>query len=74
MGARIVAVVNALDAMTSNQPYRSALPARATREEIAGGSGRQFDPGVVKLFLSLPEVIWHSLRNQIATQAGAQRP
>lgn len=65
LGARIVAIVNALDAMTSNQPYRQALAPSAARKEIVRWSGRQFDPDVVKVFLSVPESVWYSLRNQI---------
>jgi cyclic di-GMP phosphodiesterase len=68
LGARIVSVVNTLDAMTSNQPYRAAQPFSAAREEIVRCSGRQFDPKIVKVFLSIPESIWHDLRKQIAQQ------
>ena len=58
LGARIFAVADTLDAMTSDRPYRSALPFAVAREEIAQQSGRQFDPSAVKAFLSVPEEIW----------------
>ena len=64
-GARIVAVAEALDAITSDQPYRAAQPFSAAREEIISGSGRQFDPGIVKMFLAIPESVWHDLREDI---------
>lgn len=57
LGSRIFSVADALDAMTSDRPYRKALPFAAAREEILRESGRQFDPDVVKAFLSIPEKI-----------------
>jgi response regulator RpfG family c-di-GMP phosphodiesterase len=50
LGARIFAVADALDAMTSDRPYRDAMPWGAAVEEIAAQTGRQFDPGVVAAF------------------------
>jgi diguanylate cyclase (GGDEF)-like protein len=51
VGARIFAVADALDAMTSDRPYRSARPWEAAAEEILSESGWQFDPGVVEAFV-----------------------
>jgi len=50
LGARVFAVADTLDAMTSHRPYRRALPWSQARAEILGGSGRQFDPDVVEAF------------------------
>jgi response regulator RpfG family c-di-GMP phosphodiesterase len=50
LGARVFAVADALDAMTSDRPYRRALPWRRAREEILSQSGKQFDPDVVEGF------------------------
>jgi ribonuclease P protein subunit RPR2 len=50
LGARIFAVADALDAMTSNRPYRRALPWAVAGREIVGESKKQFDPAVVKAF------------------------
>jgi ribonuclease P protein subunit RPR2 len=50
LGARIFAVADALDAMTSDRPYRRAQPWSAARREILAQSGKQFDPAVVKAF------------------------
>jgi response regulator RpfG family c-di-GMP phosphodiesterase len=66
LGARIAAVANALEAMTSPRPYRTALSHSAAREEIQRCSGTQFDPAVVKTFLSMPENIWDGLSREIA--------
>lgn len=55
LGARVFAVADTLDAMTSDRPYRSALPVSAARQEILRESARQFDPKVVEAFLSIPE-------------------
>jgi len=66
LGARIFAVADALDAITSDRPYRSALPFSAAHEEISSGSGRQFDPAVVRAFLSIPESVWEEIRRGIS--------
>jgi response regulator RpfG family c-di-GMP phosphodiesterase len=50
LGARIFAVADALDAMTSDRPYRRAVPWGGAVEEIVAQSGRHFDPGVVAAF------------------------
>ena len=55
LGARIFAVADALDAMTSNRPYRSARPWEAAAEEIVSESGWQFDPDVVAAFVAREE-------------------
>jgi diguanylate cyclase (GGDEF)-like protein len=49
--ARIVFVCDAWHAMTSDRPYRPALPPKAAVEELAAGAGGQFDAGVVDAFL-----------------------
>lgn len=50
LAARIIAVADAFDAMTSDRPYRKALAAEEAREEIRRGEGSQFDPEVVRAF------------------------
>jgi len=52
LGARIFAVADALDAMTSHRPYRRAMSWQAARTEILGQRKRQFDPDVVDAFVS----------------------
>jgi putative nucleotidyltransferase with HDIG domain len=65
LGARIVSVANTLDAMTSDRPYRARSPHSVARDEIIQGSGRQFDPETVKVFLSMPENLWTDLRKDL---------
>jgi len=52
LGARIFAVADALDAMTSHRPYRRALSWQSARTEILNQRKRQFDPDVVDAFMS----------------------
>src|SRR5437762_4027258 len=51
LGARIVAVVDAYDAITQERPYRRALSADEAREEIIAGAGTQFDPELAQTFI-----------------------
>lgn len=53
IASRIVAIVDAYDAMTSDRPYRKALSKEAAIWEVKRCSGSQFDPQIVDLFLSL---------------------
>jgi HD-GYP domain-containing protein (c-di-GMP phosphodiesterase class II) len=53
LGARIVAVVGAWEAMRSDRPYRKALSREKAVEELRNGSGTQFDPKVVDAFLTV---------------------
>ena len=53
LGSRIVAVIDAYDAMTSDRPYRKALPKEHAISELRKGSGTQFDPGVVDVFVGI---------------------
>jgi HD-GYP domain-containing protein (c-di-GMP phosphodiesterase class II) len=50
-GARIVAVVDAFDAMISERPYRPPRSVRGALAELQRGAGTQFDPDVVRAFL-----------------------
>lgn len=73
LGARIFAVADCFDAMTSDRPYRKALGYDRTRQELIDCSGTQFDPSVVEAFLRIPEREWmdirHSSLEEIAEQA-----
>jgi putative nucleotidyltransferase with HDIG domain len=68
IGARIFAVADALDAITSDRPYRTARSFDVARDEILHCSGTQFDPGVVEVFLRIPNELWHELRAEITNQ------
>ncbi len=50
MSARIIAVVDAFDAMTNDRPYREAMPAAVALAELRRQAGTQFDPAVVEAF------------------------
>ena len=52
IGARIIKVADAIDAMLSDRPYRKALSVPVVREELLEFCGTQFDPGVVHAILS----------------------
>jgi putative nucleotidyltransferase with HDIG domain len=65
LGARVFSLVDTLDAITSNRPYRSAQTWDVAREEIKCRSGQQFDPRVVATYLSLPEKIWEDLAKDV---------
>jgi len=62
LGARIFAVADALDAMTTDRPYRTSLPFSAARQEIIKNSAIQFDPAVVRTFASITEARWLHIR------------
>ena len=55
--ARIIAVADAYDAMTSDRPYRKAMSPFDAKEVIERGAGKEFDPDVVGAFL-------HAFRKQ----------
>jgi response regulator RpfG family c-di-GMP phosphodiesterase len=62
LGARIFAVGDTLDAITSDRPYRAAQSYQRAREEILANSGTQFDPAVVAFFREFSEADWKKLR------------
>ncbi|MBU4226707.1 HD domain-containing protein [bacterium] len=53
LGARILAVADAYDAMKSDRPYRKALTEEAAIQEFKRGSGSQFEPKLVEIFLKI---------------------
>jgi response regulator RpfG family c-di-GMP phosphodiesterase len=69
-GARIFAVADTFDAMTSDRPYRRALPFQASREVIERGAGKQYDSGVARVFLSIPDETWEVIRRETAAIQG----
>ncbi|MDR3747797.1 MAG: response regulator [Acidobacteriota bacterium] len=73
LGARIFAIADTFDAMTSDRPYRAAQSISSGRREIQRYSGRQFDPEIVEVFLSVKELIWDQLRHEINAQSSTKR-
>lgn len=55
LGARIVAILDAWAAMTSDRPWRAALTLEEALKEVRKGAGTQFDPGVVEAFVATIE-------------------
>jgi putative nucleotidyltransferase with HDIG domain len=60
--ARVFALADALDAITSHRPYRRELDFPSAKEEIRKNAGTHFDPGVVEAFDGLPLRRWERIR------------
>ncbi|HEY6105301.1 MAG TPA: HD domain-containing phosphohydrolase [Anaeromyxobacteraceae bacterium] len=69
IGARVFHVVDTLDAITSDRPYRRARGFADARAEIVRCRGSQFDPRVVDAFLAIPEEEWERIRLDVETVA-----
>ncbi len=69
IGARIFHIVDTLDAITSNRPYRKARSLEQAREEIARCAGTQFDPTIVEAFLAISSEEWERIRLDVETVA-----
>jgi HD-GYP domain-containing protein (c-di-GMP phosphodiesterase class II) len=68
LGARIIAVADAFDAMTSDRVYRAALPVDVAFAELAKGRGTQFDPQIVDVF----QAAYPSRSTSLGQQLGAE--
>jgi cyclic di-GMP phosphodiesterase len=62
LAARVFAVADTLDALTTDRPYRRGSPLAQARKVIAAGSGTQFDPRVVEAFQSVPDATLERIR------------
>ncbi len=69
IGARVFHVVDTLDAITSDRPYRKARPFPDARAELVRCRGSQFDPRVVDAFLAVPPEEWERIRTDVETVA-----
>jgi len=67
--ARLFAVIDTLDAITSDRPYRKALPFDAARTEIVARSGTQFDPLAVQAFVADDAVLREMVELKCGTAA-----
>jgi putative nucleotidyltransferase with HDIG domain len=70
LGARIFAIADTLDAMTSDRPYRKAKSFAEARGEIERCAGTQFDPAIVDAFLRISPERWTYLRAEIGQLSG----
>lgn len=65
LGARIFAIADTMDAMTSDRPYRKGTSFEAARQEIARCAGGQFDPKIIAAFLKIPTRRWEAIRREV---------
>ena len=68
LNARIFSVMDTLDAMTSDRPYRAALPIAAVAAELQERAGSQFDPEITEVFIKAPASVWH-VQGRVAIHA-----
>jgi response regulator RpfG family c-di-GMP phosphodiesterase len=66
LGARIFAVADALDDLTSNRPFQAAISFEEAVDEIKRMSGSQLDPKLVDEFLKIPISEWKQIREAVA--------
>ena len=71
IGSRIFAVADALDAMTSDRPYRRSLSFESAREELLRHAGAQFDPTVVEAFLRIELDEWDGITERVQQAIGS---
>ncbi len=71
LAARIFAVADALDAITSQRYYKEARSFREAQIEIEACAGTHFDPSVVKAFLTIPEKVFMRIRQE-TSMAGVE--
>ncbi|HXG65328.1 MAG TPA: HD domain-containing phosphohydrolase [Blastocatellia bacterium] len=71
LGARIFAVADTVDAITSDRPYRAGRPFEAAAEELERFSGKHFDPQVVRAFTRIPLDAWREIR-ELASEPGLE--
>jgi ribonuclease P protein subunit RPR2 len=67
LAARVFAVADVLDALTTDRPYRPASTFAVARKMIIAESGRQFDPRVIEVFISIDDSVFE----RIAARIGA---
>ncbi|RJP39946.1 MAG: HD domain-containing protein [Phycisphaerales bacterium] len=69
-GARIFAVADVFDALTSARPYKDTMTYSQARTEIEAGRGSHFDPDVVDAFLRVAPAEWEAIRTAVARSDG----
>ncbi len=74
LGARIFAIADSLDAMTSDKPYRAAMAFEVAAEEIHRGAGKQFDPDLVERVLSVAPGTWQDIRERMMNDFRRRSP
>lgn len=69
LGGKIFGIVDTIDAMTSDRPYRRALSFDEARKEIQRGSGTQYDSQVAEAFLNIPIGTWETIRAESESES-----
>jgi response regulator RpfG family c-di-GMP phosphodiesterase len=65
VGARVFAIVDTYDAITSDRPYRKCRTYEVARQEIEKSAGTQFDPAIVAAWLRVPQAEWDAIREEL---------
>lgn len=65
IGARVFAIADTIDAITSDRPYRKGRPLEVAKAELVRCSGTQFDPDLVRAFLAVDDREWLGIRESI---------
>ena len=73
IGARLFAIADTFDALTSNRPYRQGCSYETAREIIEKEAGKQFDPQAVAAFLVVPEDEWMQIRARVMEEIAQRR-
>ncbi len=73
LGARLFAIADTFDALTSDRPYRKGRPYELARQIIAEESGKQFDPQAVEAFLAVPPEEWMRIRAMVMEEVARRR-
>ena len=68
LGARVIALADTIDAMSTSRPYREALSSDSVRDEVRRESGRQFDPGICRAILT--GTVWRDIEREILLAIG----
>jgi len=73
LGARLFAVADTFDALTSTRPYRQSRPMAEACRIIAEEADKQFDPAVVAAFLAVPVDEWTAIRARVEAEVAERR-
>jgi HD-GYP domain-containing protein (c-di-GMP phosphodiesterase class II) len=73
IGARLFAIADTFDALTSDRPYRKGRSYEAARKLIEEESGKQFDPQAVAAFLAVPAEEWEQIRARVMEEIKQRR-
>jgi response regulator RpfG family c-di-GMP phosphodiesterase len=65
VGARVFAIVDTYDAITSDRPYRKCRTYEVARQEIETCAGTQLDPGIVAVWLRITQAEWDAIREEL---------